>query len=136
MENLKINIESLVKNGVTTFLSGAAIGFDIAAALAVIETKRTFPNIKLALALPCENQTKNWCPTDIVSYNYIIEQADTVTYISKRYYAGCMHKRNRYLVENSAFCICYLKKTCGGTYYTVEYAKKNGLNIKNLAQIE
>ena len=44
-----------------------------------------------------------------------------------------MHERNRYLVDNSGLCLCYLVKRGGGTYYTVQYAKKQGLPVINLA---
>ena len=44
-----------------------------------------------------------------------------------------MLKRNRHLVDNSSVCICYLTESTGGTAYTVEYARKSGLTIVNLA---
>ncbi len=46
----------------------------------------------------------------------------------------CIVKRNRHLVDYSSACICYLNKSTGGTAYTVEYAKKRGLQIINLAE--
>lgn len=45
-----------------------------------------------------------------------------------------MFKRNRHLVDNSSVCICYQTKETGGTAYTVEYARKHGLRIINLAE--
>ena len=45
-----------------------------------------------------------------------------------------MHKRNRHLVDNSSICICYLTENSGGTFYTVNYAKKQGLTVINLAE--
>lgn len=45
---------------------------------------------------------------------------------------GCMHERNRRLVDNSAVCVCYLTQPAGGTHYTVEYARRQGLSIINL----
>ena len=47
---------------------------------------------------------------------------------------GCMHKRNRHLVDNSSVCVCYLNKENGGTAYTVDYAGKKGLEIINLVK--
>ncbi len=40
---------------------------------------------------------------------------------------------NRYLVDNSGVCVCYLTRDAGGTAYTVNYAKRQGLEIINLA---
>lgn len=52
------------------------------------------------------------------------------------YYKGCMHQRNRVLVNNSSTCICYLTQTEGGTAYTVNYARNSGLSVFNLAKIK
>ena len=56
-----------------------------------------------------------------------------MVYTSQAYTAGCMHKRNRHLVDNSSVCVCYLTKDSGGTAYTVRYARKRGLEVINLA---
>ena len=37
------------------------------------------------------------------------------------------------MVDNSSVCVCYLNRESGGTAYTVDYARKNGLEIINLA---
>lgn len=62
-------------------------------------------------------------------YCDIILGADEIVHTSQHYYKGCMHKRNRYMADNSSYCICYLVKSVGGTKYTVDYACKIGLNI-------
>ena len=56
-----------------------------------------------------------------------------MVYVSRQYTRGCMHERNRHLVDNSSVCVCYLNRESGGTAYTVDYAKKQGLEIINLA---
>jgi hypothetical protein len=45
-----------------------------------------------------------------------------------------MQKRNRHLVDNSSVCICYLTKPTGGTAYTVNYARRSGLQVINMAE--
>jgi len=45
-----------------------------------------------------------------------------------------MHLRNRYMVDHSCTCICYLTETTGGTAYTVKYAREKGLHIFNIAK--
>ena len=37
-----------------------------------------------------------------------------------------MYMRNRYMVDNSAFCVCYLNRQKGGTMYTALYAMQEG----------
>lgn len=54
-------------------------------------------------------------------------------YTSEEYTRGCMHKRNRHLVDNSSACIAYLTESKGGTAYTVDYAAKHGLTVFNIA---
>ena len=44
-----------------------------------------------------------------------------------------MSKRNRYMVDSSGYCICYVTQKKGGSYYTMNYAKEAGLGIINLA---
>ncbi len=126
----KTVIES-INNGYCYFGAGGALGFDTMAALTVLRLKNKYPQIKLILVLPCKNQTRNWKAADIEKYEHIKSQADKVVYTSKEYTQDCMHKRNRHLVDNSSLCICYLKKQSGGTAYTVNYAKENGLKIIN-----
>ena len=66
-------------------------------------------------------------------YERIIALADEVICLSERYYKGCMHARNRFMVDNSNYCICYMTETTGGTAYTVGYAKQQGLHVINIA---
>ena len=54
-----------------------------------------------------------------------MKAADKVVYTSQDYYSGCMHKRNRHLVDNSSRCICFLNEKTGGTFYTVNYASEH-----------
>ena len=109
------------------------MGFDTLAANVVIKLRSKYPDIKLILVLPCKTQTRGWKQSDIDEYKRIIKDADKVVYTSENYYSGCMHKRNRHLVNNSSLCICYLTEDNGGTFYTVNYAKQNGLSIVNIA---
>lgn len=52
----------------------------------------------------------------------------------QHYTRGCMHKRNRHLVDNSSACISYLTENKGGTFYTVNYAKSKGVEVINIAE--
>ena len=127
-------IES-IENGYRYFGAGGALGFDTLAALTVLRLRNKYPQIKLILVLPCENQTRNWKAADIEKYEHIKLQANKVVYVSKEYTRDCMHKRNRHLVDNSSLCICYLSKPSGGTAYTVNYAKEKGIKSINIADI-
>lgn len=126
----------LIQSGVQYFGAGGAIGFDTLAAQTVLKLRKQYPHIKLILVLPCLSQTRGWKDNNIKVYEEIKAQADKVVYTSQEYTRGCMHKRNRHLVDHSGICICYLTEDHGGTAYTVQYADKHQLQIINLADTE
>ena len=113
------------------FGAGGALGFDTLAAQTVLELKVDFPQVKLILVLPCLSQADSWSVADKRIYEQIKEKADKIVYTSREYTKGCMHKRNRHLVDNSSVCVCYLTESTGGTAYTVNYAESKGLLLIN-----
>lgn len=131
---LEHHIIRLIEQGVRVFLAGGALGFDTLAAQMVLKLKPRYPHIELRLILPCRDQTRGWSVIQKNNYRHILGQADQVMYLSERYYPGCMQMRNRYLVDHSAYCICYCVRSRGGTAYTVEYARQNGLEIVNVIE--
>ena len=124
VEKLELKIIELIENGIIYFRCGGALGFDTLVAKLIINLKIKYPYIKLVLILPCIEQTKWWKEEDKEIYKYIIDNSDEVLYTSKNYFRGCMFKRNRMLVDESRFCICYLTKIMVELFYTVNYAKK------------
>lgn len=122
---------NLVKNGVNRFLCGMAIGFDMKAAQAVLALKDKY-DIELVACLPCADQSQRFSARDKQTYNKILERCDEVVVLESEYTAGCMFKRDRYLVDNSDTLVCFLRKKSGGTYYTVNYAKKSGKKLIEL----
>ena len=131
---LESTVLSLIHSGYRYFGAGGALGFDTLAAQTVLRLRQSYPDIRLILVLPCVSQADKWPPADIAVYQKIMGQANKIVYTSHEYTAGCMFKRNRHLVDHSSVCICYLEKATGGTAYTVDYARKNGLRIINIAE--
>lgn len=133
---LREEIAALAENGVDTFLAGGARGFDTLAAQEVLRVRAEgFPGLHLVLVLPCLGQESLWQEREAAVYRSLLRQADEVIYTGDVYTRSCMFVRNRYLVDHSAYCLCYLSKEArrGGTAYTVRYAKDEGLWIVNLA---
>ena len=122
-------IEKLIREGVTIFKAGGALGFDTICAQSVIALREKHPHIKLHLILPCKRQTRNWNPHDRKVYKEIFDQADEVDILFDNYFDGCMQIRNRALVDGSDYCIAYLCRHYGGTYYTVNYAKQKDVEV-------
>lgn len=130
---LEETLIELIGSGYLFFGAGGALGFDTLAAQIVLKLRADYPQIKLILVLPCLSQADSWSEVDKRVYEQIKEQADKVVYTSREYSKGCMHKRNRHLVDNSSVCVCYLTEDTGGTAYTVNYAERKGLLVINTA---
>lgn len=135
LEQLRHNtyeiIKKLSQEGITDFICGGALGFDTLASQLVLAVRNDIPKIRLILAIPCKNQTQGWKKTDIGEYDRILSLADEVIYVSDEYYEGCMQKRNRFMVDNSSYCIFYMPTPRGGTAYTVKYAIEKERTIQN-----
>ncbi len=132
-ERLKTELIKLIDQGYLYFGAGGALGFDTIAAKTVLTLQQSCPQIKLILVLPCKTQTRGWEKEDIAIYKDIKQRCNKVVYTSEDYTRGCMLKRNRHLVDNSSACVCYLSESKGGTAYTVDYARRSGIKIVNLA---
>ncbi len=132
--NLEKTIVELIERGVVFFGNGAALGFDQMAAETVLRLKEDYPHIRLVMVLPCppEQQSSYWNDEQKKRYYEILEQADKVRILSPQYTEKCMLDRNRHMVDNSAYLICYLREQRGGTFYTVNYAERKGLEILRL----
>lgn len=126
-------IETLIRRQVMTFRTGGAMGFDTVVALKVLEKKEKYPRIRLELILPCRDQAKQWDGYNQRAYAYVLARADSVTWLYDQYQSGCMLERNRRLVQGSHFCIGYCNTSRGGSAYTLDYAKKHGLRVLNVA---
>ena len=128
-------LERLIADGVSVFRTGGAMGFDTLAALKILELKKRGADIRLELYLPCRTQADRWSECSREYYGYILENADSVTYISDEYVKGCMHERNRRMVDGSQFCIGFCVTEGGGSSYTIDYAKTRNLRVINLASM-
>lgn len=126
----------LIEQGDRYFCTGGALGFDTLAAQAVLHLRERYPQLRLILLLPCRSQTRGWPQADVDLYEEIKRRANQVIYVSDGYFRGCMQKRNRCLVDSSSVCLCYLTRSTGGTAYTVNYARRCGLQVLNVASAE
>ena len=132
-EVLEREILKLYESGCRRFLSGGAVGFDLMAAEAVLNIKKSCPDVKLIMVLPCKEQHRNYRFGDRIRYGKILESADENIILNEKYCTGCMHHRNKYLVNNSDICIAYMLQKSGGTVYTVNYARECNRTVINLA---
>lgn len=128
---LAVEIEEMRKRGVTTFISGMAIGVDLWAAEIVLDLKRAYPDDKIRLfaAIPFEGQANKWSAEYRERYFNVLAKADDEITFHAHYTKSCMHERNRYMVDYSAHMIAVFNGEKGGTANTMRYAESKGLHI-------
>ncbi|MEY8312779.1 SLOG family protein [Oscillospiraceae bacterium 42-9] len=123
-------ITKLAENGVADFYSGGADGVDCWASLIVLELRKKNPALRLHMLLPHEGQADRRREPAQERYHWILEQADSVEYVSQEYYEGCMLDRNHRLVEAAGLLLAvYNGERRGGTAAAVRYARKLGKKI-------
>ena len=121
---LREEIINLTEKGVHYYQTGMAQGIDLMCAEIVIELQLRY-NIELFAAVPCLNQTEGWRPEDKEAYDRIIRSCTGITNITRENYsAGCMAKRNRFLVDTAQYILAVYDGKKGGTMSTISYAKK------------
>ena len=121
-------IQMLYREGIKDFVCGGAVGFDTLAAKAVLELRELI-DIRLHLVLPCANQTDYFSAAQKAEYKKILDSCDSSETLFDRYVRGCMHARNRKMVEMSTACIAFCTKQTGGAAYTVKLAISDNLPI-------
>jgi uncharacterized phage-like protein YoqJ len=129
---LEKTILTLAHRGAVVFRAGGAIGFDMLAALKVLDMKERLPQLELELILPCKNQTERWDAASVRTYNYILKNSTRHRFLYDSYVDGCMLARDRQLIEGADVCVAYCTRSQGGAAYTCAYALKNGLELINL----
>ena len=118
----------------TDFRTGGAKGFDTIAATTIIKLKKKYPHIKLHLFLSHKNQSSGFSHVEKQVYDFILKNADSVQYTSQKYYDGVFLARDRQLVDGSDICVALLETLSGGTYYTVNYARKQKIPVHNITR--
>ena len=80
--SIEANVREAYKNGITNFMSGMAIGFDLLAAGVVLSLKREYPDITLTAVVPFKEQASRFNDDDKCIYNKYLSQADKIVIIS------------------------------------------------------
>jgi len=128
-EVLAEQIAALAEAGVTQFLSGMAEADTICSEL-VLSLREKNPALNLHCILPHEGQADKWSDSARERYRFVLKQADSVDYISREYYDGCMIDRNHRLVDSAGLLLAvYNGVRRSGTGATVNYARKMGREI-------
>ncbi|WP_295936502.1 SLOG family protein [uncultured Alistipes sp.] len=131
---LRETVEKLYARGIRTFLCGMAVGFDLAAAEAVLALRDTKASDRprLIAVVPFQGQERRFSAADRDRFARVLAAADCVHVLSPGYYAGCYAVRNNYLVDHAATLVAWYDGSPGGTHYTVRRAVRRGLEFLNL----
>lgn len=118
----------LQNNKVDLVISGMALGWDTALAIASIQL-----NIPLSCYIPFKGQEIKWYPDSIKLYHAILNKADEVKYICEPGFANYkMQKRNEAMVNDCDILLAMWNGTNGGTHNCIKYANKINKPIVNL----
>jgi len=129
-KKLREEIEKAILCGYNTFYSGMALGFDLICVEILIEMKEKYNDIKIIGAIPCKNQDALWPKEQQERYIACLSKLDSIRCIFDEYNGReCMIERNRYMVDNSSLMIALYNGLPGGTWLTINYAKKRGLKV-------
>ena len=130
-ERVESFLRKLIEKGFNTFLIGMAIGFDTLC-FQILERLREENDIKIIACVPCPEQPQRFNQKQKEEYFRLLSVADEKVILSDKYTSYCMQKRNEFMVDNSFAVLCYLNKNSGGTFNTVNYAKKKNVFVINV----
>lgn len=131
---LEREVERLITQGVTNFISGGALGFDQMAAALIVAKREMGNDVRLIFALPCRDQDALWSERQKKLYQQLLNEADEIVYVADKYYDGCLKQRNRYMVDHAGHCLCAMLRSPSGTAQTLNYAREKHLHIINVAE--
>ena len=125
-ERIYLEIEKLILSGVTDFLNGGMGTFDWMCAHQVYEIKKLYPEIRNYLIIP-------YLTFSIREKKFF----DEIIYpdgFEKYHFKAAIPARNKYLIDNASYALCYVTHGWGGAAQTFQKAIKKGLTVINLGE--
>lgn len=127
-EQLRSEIIGLIENGTTNFISGGMGGFDRMCAKLLYDLKADYPQINSFLVIP------------YLSFKVFEPKYFTSTIFPESLectpYRAAVVKRNRYLVDNAAYAVCFVNHISGGASKTYDYAQTKDIRIINILSVK
>ena len=121
--------EYMRENVVTKVISGMALGWDMAFAIAALKE-----GLPLECAVPFKGQESVWSEESKKIFNYILSEADEITYVcDEGYESWKMQTRNEYMVDKCDILVAMWDGSeKGGTWNCVKYAMSKKRRMVNL----
>ena len=126
---LEKQIDQAITDGFVTFISGCAMGVDIWAGQIVLERKSVNPDIHLITAVPWPGFARRWNEEWKKQYDDLIRRSDLMVNVCEHYHKGVFQQRNEWMVDRSNRVIAFYNGSAGGTWNTIEYAQRKGIEI-------
>lgn len=115
-------ILKLIHQGIDTFYVGNQGSFDRLCYHCLKQLRKSYPNIRISVVL-AYLPTKSADDADL---------KDAIYPEIEGYPKFAIERRNRWMIDQSDYCICYINHTWGGAYKFVRIAKNKGLQLLNL----
>ena len=131
---IRDQVLQLLEQGVTEFLVGGAVGFDMLAAETLIELReKDGKELRLVSVLPYPQWREKWTEKEKEREDRILEKSDEILFSADAYKREAYLHRDRRMVDGSEVCIACCSRKTGGTAYTVRYALRQGVRVINTA---
>lgn len=125
-QQLQETIENIIKQGVDTFYVGNQGQFDGMVYRCLKQLRQAYPHIHVSVVLA-------YLPT---GKREAEDMSDTMYPEIEGPPKFAIERRNRWMIEASDYCICYITHTWGGAYKFACLAKRRRLKITNLGDVE
>ena len=124
---LQAVLEEQIISGTYIFYVGNQGNFDAVARSVLKKLQQQYPKIQYSVVLA-------YLPKKRDRYD---DYSDTIypDGMENTPYKFAISKRNRWMVEQSDACVCYINRTWGGAYNVVKYAQKKNLKVINLGTV-
>ncbi len=119
-------IEELIAQGVDTFYVGNQGQFDSAVYNCLKQLRKEHPHIRICVVLA-------YLPTEKNEYD---DMSDTMYPEIEGHPKFAIERRNRWMIEASDYCLCYINHTWGGAYKFAKLAKQRGKTVINIGNAE
>lgn len=119
-------IENLINNGVDTFYVGNQGQFDSAVYSCLKQLREVYLHIRICVVLA-------YLPTEKTAEE---DLSDTMFPEIEGHPQFTIDRRNRWMLQSSDFCICYINHTWGGAFKFARLAKRCCKEAINIGSVE
>ena len=125
IEKLCCAIENLISLGVDTFYVGNQGYFDRLVFENLLQLKKMYPWLRIFVVLA-------YLPTSKTAYDPYLDYSIYPEGIEIGPPRFAIERRNKWMLGQSEYCLCYVDHAWGGAYKFACQAKRKGLKIVNL----